>query len=161
MTFDPTTPILVADDQVIVATILRGMLQALGFTDVEHATDGFDAMTRLYARPFGLALVDIGMAPMNGLQLLRAMQGEPRLRRVPTVLVTASRDADLIAQARDALVKGVLTKPFGPETLREVVTEVLSVWGPARATEAAEAPDPQAVQAARRTSYRFVVDGKR
>lgn len=149
---DTATPILIADDQVIVATILRAMLNGLGFTDVEHVTDGFEAMTRLYARGFGLALVDIGMAPMNGLQLLRAMQGEPRLRRVPTILVTSSRDPGLIGQARAALVKGVLTKPFAKEALREVVTEVLGLWGPGASEGEARAAGPTAL--ARDSRYR-------
>lgn len=150
---DPATPILIADDQVIVATILRAMLNGLGFTDVEHVTDGFEAMTRLYARRFGLVLVDIGMTPMNGLQLLRAMQGEPRLRRVPSILVTSSRDPDLLAQARAALAKGFLTKPFAKEALRDVVTDVLGLWGPAATAEEAPATEA-ATELARTSPYR-------
>lgn len=130
MSTDPSTAVLVVDDQPIVTALLKRMLAAMGLAEVESAADGFEALALMRERRFALVIADIGMTPMSGLQLLRALRADRALKDVPVLIMTASRDEAPHEEARRARVNGYLTKPFTAETLRDAVARILAVWGP-------------------------------
>ena len=144
MSTEASTAVLVVDDQPIVTGLLKRMLGALGLTEVESASDGFEALALLRERRFALVIADIGMTPMTGLQLLRAMRADPTLKDVPVLIMTARRDEAPHEEARRARVNGYLTKPFTAETLREAIDRILALWGsqekPANAKPGSEKP---------------------
>lgn len=130
MSTDHSAVVLVVDDQPIVTTLLSRMLAQMGLPEVVTAADGFEALEVLGERRCALVIADIGMSPMTGLQLLRAMRADPRHKGIPVLIMTASRDEARHEEARRFLANGYLTKPFTPETLREAIARILSVWGP-------------------------------
>jgi two-component system chemotaxis response regulator CheY len=121
------TPILVVDDQRAMVSLIRRLLEGLGFHDISVASDGSAALDKLAGRPFGLVLSDLYMEPMTGLQLLRAMRRSARLRAIPFIMVTASTDTAHIAEAKRLGAAGYILKPFRADTLRRNLAKVLGI----------------------------------
>ena len=125
MKLDLSMPILVVDDQMVVKRLLQGILKAIGFESVDLATDGSEALGLLRAKPYGLVISDIGMEPMDGLQLLRAMRADSALRSLPVLIMTGSTAPDKVRAAKLSGVNGYIIKPFGQATLRQRIETVL------------------------------------
>lgn len=137
MTPSPSTAILIVDDQPIVVELLKRMLASMGLPEVDSAADGWEALSAMRERRYGLIIADINMAPMTGLQMLRAIRSDPALKHVPVLMMTASKLEELHEEARQARVNGYLLKPFTAQTLREAILRILAVWGGAQPGAAA------------------------
>ncbi len=127
---DASTRILIVDDQDLVGDILRGMLGALGAVQVEQATDGWDALLRLRSQHFDMALVDVNLGSVSGLQLLRSIRRDRQLRQLLVLLITSDRSEGIVREAKAALVNGVLHKPFSRSDLGTAIADVFRVWRP-------------------------------
>ena len=111
--------VLVADDDRTTRFILRQILKRdFGATIVE-AEDGGQAITALGEREFDLVLLDLHMPRVDGIGVLKAMRGIPRLASLPVVILSADRDEVHVRQALALGVLGYLTKPFPPEQLSQ------------------------------------------
>ncbi len=107
--------VLVADDSATIRTLMRGMLTRLG-AECETAVDGIDALNWLARERFDLALLDIEMPVLGGMEVLRA----ERLRQArgiapPTAMMAmtshGSRDTQMVIA--EAGADAILTKPLG------------------------------------------------
>jgi two-component system, chemotaxis family, chemotaxis protein CheY len=127
MAVDKSTPILIVDDYQTMLRIIRNLLKQLGFENVDEASDGTAALRKLKERPFGLVISDWNMEPMSGLQLLRAVRAEPRLKDLPFVMVTAESRPERIAMASEAGANSLVVKPFDANVLSERIA--LAVGG--------------------------------
>lgn len=83
----PPRRVLVVEDSIIVREAERQILEKAGYT-VETAVDGVDGWNLLRATHFDLVVTDVDMPVMNGIELLRSIRGEERLRSVPVVIVS-------------------------------------------------------------------------
>lgn len=130
---DTSIKVLIVDDYKTMLRIVRNLLQQIGFTDVEEATDGQDALTKLAASKFGLIISDWNMEPMSGLDLLKAVRAssDPHLKSIPFIMVTAESKTENVIVAKNAGVNNYVVKPFNAETLKAKIETVL------KATEAA------------------------
>ena len=118
--------VLVVDDVEPNRTLLRDVLVELGF-DVHEAGDGRAAIALLRARPVDLALIDMAMPVMDGLEALRAIRLDPRLCRLPVVVVSAhASDADA-RRASEAGADGFIAKPIAPAQLLERMAALLDL----------------------------------
>lgn len=108
--------IMVVDDDVVSRMLLMHLIDAHGRFDVIEAEDGEDARQKLDAglRP-AVVFCDLRMPRLSGLDLLRHMQADAALARVPLVLVTSATDKETMATASDYGAAGYLVKPFMPE----------------------------------------------
>ncbi|MFH7320473.1 response regulator [Desulfurivibrio sp. D14AmB] len=79
--------VLVVDDSITVREVERKMLSAQGYL-VDVAVDGIDAWNALQAEEYDLVVTDIDMPRMNGLELVRQLKADPRLRRLPVIIVS-------------------------------------------------------------------------
>jgi len=84
--------ILVVDDSVTVRETERKVLEDRGFL-VEAASDGMDGWNKLLSSRFDLVVTDIDMPHMDGLELVRRIREDPRLSKIPVVVVS-SRDRE-------------------------------------------------------------------
>lgn len=117
--------ILVADDDPVIQRLLTYLLEQDGHT-VTIASDGQEALDRLANEPVELALLDLDMPELSGLDVLKRVRAEERLANLPVVMLTASgqeRDAEA---AWDAGVSQFLTKPFSSRTLRSTLGRLLA-----------------------------------
>lgn len=81
--------VLVADDEFAVLEVLSMALEGEGHR-VLKAGDGADALRLLVSQPCDVVVVDERMPVMNGHQLIEAMLAEPRLAKVPVILMAES-----------------------------------------------------------------------
>jgi len=125
MAVDLATPILVVDDFGTMVRIIRHFLRQLGFSDVDDARDGAEALEMLRAKRYGLVISDWNMEPMTGYELLERVREDQRLAPIPFIMVTAeSRTSNVIA-AKNAGVDNYIVKPFNAATLRGKIETVL------------------------------------
>lgn len=125
MAVDFNMPILIVDDYKTMLKIIRNLLKQLGFTNVEEATDGSEALGKLREGEFDLVISDWNMEPMTGLQLLKEVRADDRLRPVPFIIITAESKIENVVAAKEAGVSNYIVKPFNAATLKAKLTSVL------------------------------------
>jgi two-component system chemotaxis response regulator CheY len=125
MAVDYNMPILIVDDYRTMLKIIRNLLKQLGFTNVEEATDGSEALGKLRGGEFDLVISDWNMEPMTGLQLLKEVRADERLRSVPFIIITAESKIENVVAAKEAGVSNYIVKPFNAATLKAKLTSVL------------------------------------
>ena len=85
--------ILIADDEPDVLALLETRLSASGF-EVLKASDGVAAMGRARTDSPALAVLDVMMPGMSGLEVCRALKADPKTARMPIILLTARDEVD-------------------------------------------------------------------
>ena len=101
--------ILIAEDETIIRLDLRELLERSGFEVVAEARDGEVAVELALAESPDLALLDVKMPKLDGIDAARRILEE---RPMPIVMVTAYGEKELVARAVEAGVFGYLVKPF-------------------------------------------------
>ncbi|UFN48661.1 chemotaxis response regulator CheY [Roseomonas sp. OT10] len=122
---DKSTNVLIVDDYKTMLRIIRNLLKQLEFDNVEEATDGQEALARLRSGSFGLVISDWNMAPMTGLDLLKEVRADAKLKSTPFIMITAESKTENVIAAKQAGVSNYIVKPFNAETLREKIAKVL------------------------------------
>ena len=125
MAVDKNMPILIVDDYKTMLRIISNLLKQLGFSNVEEATDGSMALGKLRERNYGLVISDWNMEPMTGLQLLKEVRADERLKGVPFIMVTAESKTENVVAAKAAGVNNYIVKPFNAETLKKKLETVI------------------------------------
>lgn len=100
---------LIADDESVIRMDLREMLTEAGHEVVGEAATGEEAVAQARSERPDIAIVDIKMPGMDGIEAARVMIAE---EICPVVLLTAYGQPDLVARAKEAGVFGYVTKPF-------------------------------------------------
>jgi two-component system, chemotaxis family, chemotaxis protein CheY len=126
MALDPTITVLLVDDSGMMICILRSLLRQLGITDVDDAWDGGAALTKMHVRRYGLVISDWNMEPMSGYDFLREVRGDPALKRMPFIMVTAEAKTEHVIAARKASVSNYIVKPFNAQTLKTKIESVFA-----------------------------------
>jgi two-component system, sensor histidine kinase and response regulator len=109
---DLNASFLIVDDMEGMRRLLGNSLRQLGFSDIHTALHGADALNALGERSFDAVLTDWNMPVMNGLELLRQIRANERLRFIPVIMVTVETDREQIRSAFEAGVSEYLVKPF-------------------------------------------------
>ena len=125
MAVDKNMNVLIVDDYKTMLRIIRNLLKQLGFNNVDEATDGAMALQMLRVGTYGLVISDWNMEPMTGLQLLREVRADPKLKPVPFIMVTAESKSENVIAAKEAGVSNYIVKPFNAETLKTKMASVL------------------------------------
>lgn len=121
---DPNMKFLVVDDFSTMRRIVRNLLKELGFTNVEEAEDGVDALNKLRGGNFDFVVSDWNMPNMTGIDLLRAIRADDKLKRLPVLMVTAEAKKENIIAAAQAGASGYVVKPFTAATLDEKLKKI-------------------------------------
>ena len=101
--------ILVAEDETIIRLDLRGLLERAGYEVVAEARDGEEAVALAREHAPDLALMDVKMPRLDGIEAARRILEE---RPIPIVMLTAFDQQELVERAAEAGVYGYLVKPF-------------------------------------------------
>jgi len=123
---DKDIQILIVDDFATMRKVVRNVLRDLCFSNFDEAEDGKDALLKLRARHFDFLVSDWNMPNMQGIDLLRAIRSDPKLKHIPVLLVTAEAKRENILEAAQAGVNGYIVKPFTPETMREKLDAIFT-----------------------------------
>lgn len=116
---------LVVDDFSTMRRIVRNLLKELGFTNVDEAEDGVVALAKLKAGSFDFVISDWNMPNMTGIELLRAVRGDPALAGLPVLMITAEAKKENIIEAAQARASGYIVKPFTAAVLDEKLNKIL------------------------------------
>ena len=125
MTIDTNMPILIVDDYKTMLRVLRNFLLQLNFGNIVEATDGPMALQKLRQQDFGFVISDWNMEPMTGMQLLREVRADDKLKHLPFIMITAESKSENVIAAKQAGVSNYIVKPFSAETLKSKMTSVL------------------------------------
>jgi two-component system chemotaxis response regulator CheY len=119
--------ILIVDDNANMRLLVRTILRSFGIPEARQARDGTTALAELERRIPSLIISDWEMAPMNGLDFLRAVRriGREPVCFVPIIVLTAHASRQLIEQAFAAGATQLLVKPVTPANLLQRVNWVL------------------------------------
>ncbi|MGO1073764.1 ATP-binding protein [Lysobacter sp. CA199] len=113
--------VLLVEDDPTVAEVIAGLLRAQGHR-VSHVANGLAALAETAIAPFDLALLDLDLPGINGLDLAKQLRAQGFTQ--PLVAVTARADADAEPQASAAGFDRFLRKPVTGAMLAEVVREI-------------------------------------
>lgn len=125
MSFDKKMKVHIVDDYNTMLRIMRNLLRQLEVTDVEESSNGEDALGKMKRTPPDLIISDWNMEPMTGLDLLRHVRGDGKLKRIPFIMVTAESKTENVVIAKQAGVSNYIVKPFNAETLRSKIASVM------------------------------------
>jgi two-component system, chemotaxis family, chemotaxis protein CheY len=116
---------LVVDDFSTMRRIVKNLLNDLGYANVVEADDGNSAWPLLQAGGIDFLVTDWNMPGMPGLQLLKQVRADPKLAKLPVLMLTAEAKREQIIEAAQAGVNGYVIKPFTAITLKEKIDKIL------------------------------------
>ncbi len=125
MAVDKAMSILVVDDYQTMIRIVTNLLKQIGFNNVDAASDGSSALEKLRVGKYGLVISDWNMEPMTGLQLLKEVRSDDRLKHTPFIMVTAESKTENVVAAKQAGVNNYIVKPFNADTLKKKMASVI------------------------------------
>ena len=135
--------LLVEDDDLDVMNVHRALAQAPEVASITVARDGIEALKLLRAGELPMerlvSVIDLRMPRMSGLDLLKEMRSDPRLKRIPSVVLTTSDDPHDRDQAFCLGAAGYFIKPAAPGRFRQIMDALRSYWS------VAEFPPPPMV----------------
>jgi len=116
--------ILIVDDFSTMRRIIKNLLRDLGYTNTHEADDGSSALPVLKGSDFDFLITDWNMPGMTGIELLKAVRADEKLRTLPVLMVTAEAKREQIIEAAQAGVNGYVVKPFTAQALKEKIEKI-------------------------------------
>jgi two-component system, chemotaxis family, chemotaxis protein CheY len=123
--------ILVVDDSQTIRAVIAKTLRIaeVPVGKLWEAANGKEALEILRREWIDLVFADINMPVMNGMEMIEQMEAEGLMETVPVVIVSTEGSRTRIDTLTSKGVKAYLRKPFTPESLKEIVQEVLGASG--------------------------------
>ena len=117
--------LLVADDNPDNRDVLIRRLRRLGYTRIESAEDGQQALEMNATAPFDLVLLDVMMPRKSGVEVLEILRAEGRLEATPVIMISAATELDTVVRCLELGAEDYLPKPFNPAVLKARLGSVL------------------------------------
>lgn len=131
---NPISILLVEDNPDDVEITRRALEKGRVINDLIVARDGQEALDILFSREKngvpkpGLILLDLNLPRVDGRQVLEKIKADPKLRRIPVVVLTVSTRQEDIVRSYDLGVNTFISKPVGFEEFIKVVTTIKEYW---------------------------------
>ncbi|MDQ3365100.1 MAG: response regulator [Myxococcota bacterium] len=124
--------LLVEDDDLDVMNVHRALAHAPEVASITVARDGLEALKLLRAGELPMErlvlVIDLRMPRMSGIDMLKEVRGDPRLKRMPAVVLTTSDDPHDRAAAYGLGAAGYFVKPAAPGKFRQIMDAMRSYW---------------------------------
>lgn len=124
---NPNLSILIVDDFSSMRRIIKNLLRDLGFNHTSEADNGLSALPMLQQGHFDFLITDWAMPQMTGIDLLKAVRADQRLKPLPVLMLTSEATRDQIVEAAEAGVNGYIVKPFTARTLKENIERIFEL----------------------------------
>jgi two-component system chemotaxis response regulator CheY len=124
MPYDKNMRILVVDDFSTMRRIIKNILKQLGYDKIEEAEDGEQGFTKLKNGEFDFLITDWNMPNVTGLELLKRVRADAKLKTLPVLLVTAEAEKEQVIEAVKAGVNNYVIKPFTADVLKEKLDKI-------------------------------------
>ncbi|MEM1331210.1 MAG: response regulator [Planctomycetota bacterium] len=116
--------IMLIDDSKTMRNIQKSVLGQMGYTEIEEACDGQDALSKVGAFRPELILVDWNMPNMDGLSFVKAFRQQNK--STPMIMVTTEAEKSRVIDAIKAGVNNYVVKPFTPDLLQQRINETMA-----------------------------------
>jgi two-component system chemotaxis response regulator CheY len=129
-----TKRLMIVDDSPVMRSFVRRTLQIAGLQmeTCTEASNGAEALEKLAESEVDLILTDINMPVLDGEGLLRALQVDPELKRIPVVVVSTDSTDHRVEALMGLGARGYVKKPFQPERLGQVLAGIFPEWAAAQ-----------------------------
>lgn len=117
--------VLVIEDSDVIQRLIEVCLRPAGL-EVETASDGPTGLDQALAAPPDLIILDVGLPKMDGWEVLARLRENPATKTVRVLVLTAHAQEANRERAGQVGADAFLTKPFRPNELRSVATELLA-----------------------------------
>lgn len=121
------TRFLVVDSFSATRRIVRRLLRDIGYDKIDEAEDGAVALSKLKTADFDVVVSEVNMPNMSGLELVRHIRADARLKRLPVLLVTADAMKEEIDGATRAGASDWIVKPFTRGALERKLAAIVPV----------------------------------
>jgi CheY-like chemotaxis protein len=117
--------VLVVEDSQVIQRLIEVCLKPAGFV-VENRDDGPSGLEAALADPPDLLILDVGLPKMDGWEVLSRLRSELNTRNLKVLVLTAHAQEETRERADRGGADAFLTKPFRPNDLRRVVTQLVA-----------------------------------
>jgi two-component system chemotaxis response regulator CheY len=117
--------VLVVENYPALSHMLRSILRDIGFREVDQASDGTAALATLRSDTYGLIFSDLNMEPMSGMQLLREVRADPKLKSLPFIVISGTGSSTQILDAKNGGASDYIVKPFTIDTVRKKIAGIV------------------------------------
>jgi two-component system chemotaxis response regulator CheY len=117
--------ILVADDSMATRALVAAALKELKDVQVERVSTGIEAIKMLSTTEIDLVLTYIHMPEINGLELVRFIKSDERLRNIPVIVISTEAADDDRTRALNLGANDYLPKPFTSSQLQHIISRHL------------------------------------
>lgn len=120
--------ILIVDDSETMRAVIKKTVNMCGIElgTLQEAGNGFEALEIMAEYWVDVVLSDINMPEMGGVELLRTMQGDEVLKKIPLIFISTESSQSRQDEAARLGAAGYIKKPFLPEQIRDILLEVLN-----------------------------------
>ena len=115
--------ILVIDDSASLRQVVKMALNGAGY-DVLEAGDGQAALALLDGRQINMAVCDVNMPIMNGIEFVKAAKKLPTYKFLPILMLTTESQEEKKEQGKAAGARAWMLKPFSPNQLLNAVSKL-------------------------------------
>jgi len=123
---DYNMKILIVDDFSTMRRIEKNILKHIGFTNIDEAGDGSEALQKLRAKKYDFIISDWNMPVMEGIELLRAVRADESLKHLPFLMVTAEAEKASVLLAIKEGVSNYIVKPFTEDVIKAKIEQIFS-----------------------------------
>ena len=121
----PDMKILVVDDFPTMRRIVKTLFRQNGFSNFIEAEDGAQGLDVLRKTPdIEFVVSDWNMPNMTGIEFLKVVRADPKLKHLPFLMVTAEAEKENIIEAVKSGVSNYVVKPFTGQTLAEKLAKI-------------------------------------
>jgi two-component system response regulator MtrA len=117
--------VLIADDDEDILALVRATIERSGH-EVMAVADGAAALSAMAERRPDLAVLDIAMPELDGLEVLRRLRADDEMRDLPVILLTAQAQAADVERGFATGASAYVRKPFSPRDLATRVGDLLA-----------------------------------
>ena len=118
----PAAQILIVDDDIMLLDLLQLQLSGRA-VQVRVAEDAVIALRSIIESPPDLILLDLGLPYLDGVEVLKALKGDPSTQHIPVIVITGNDDESEHTRVRMLGAQAVLRKPVNSEDL---INEIFS-----------------------------------
>ncbi|WP_191603137.1 response regulator [Marinomonas algicola] len=125
--FDPKDlKVLVVDDSRLARKHIMRTMMSMGIEQFDEAENGKDAISLLEITQYDLVITDYNMPEMDGRELTELIRMTPELAQIPVLMVSSESNESHLANIAQAGVDAICDKPFDPNTVRELLSNILN-----------------------------------
>ncbi len=117
--------LLIVDDMTNMRRTIKNMLKHIGYEYLIEAENGDAALKKMKSENINFVICDWNMPVVSGIEFLRKVRDDEKLKNIPFLMVTAEVEASQMVQAAETEVDGYIIKPFVAKTLEEKIDQIM------------------------------------